>query len=106
MVMPNHLHGLILIDRSRLGFHFGRARGPAPTISRDSLSLSDLVQRFKSWTTRQYFDMRPSSLVGRLWQRNYFEHVIRNDGDLDRVREYIRNNPKNWDTDPENPEAA
>ena len=41
----------------------------------------------------------------RLWQRNYYEHIVRNDGELDRIKEYIRNNPKNWDTDPENKNA-
>jgi len=100
IVMPNHLHGIIVIDRNGLEFHCGRARGPAPT--NDPLSLPDLMQRFKSWTTRQYLDTNPS-LRGLLWQRNYYEHIIRNDTDLSRIREYIRTNPQNWDDDPENP---
>ncbi len=40
---------------------------------------------------------------GRLWQRNYFEHIIRNEDELMKIREYIRNNPLQWDSDKENP---
>lgn len=39
----------------------------------------------------------------RVWQRNYHEHVIRDDADLARIREYVANNPRKWDTDRENP---
>jgi len=98
IVMPNHLHGIIGIDWFP---HFGRPRGAAPT-----LSLPDLMNRFKSWTTRQYFDGVKSNnwpvMRQRLWQRNYYEHIIRNEEDLNRIREYIRANPQNWGIDPEN----
>jgi REP element-mobilizing transposase RayT len=40
-----------------------------------------------------------------LWQRNYYERIIRENGELDRIRQYIRANPKNWDYDPENASA-
>jgi hypothetical protein len=40
---------------------------------------------------------------GKLWQRNYYEHIIRNESDLGNLREYIRNNPAKWDEDSENP---
>ena len=80
MVMPDHFHGIVGIDRFGMGFDdgtdCGQARGPAPT--RDPLSLSDLMQRFKSWTTWQYRQLEKSSQE-RLWQRNYYEHIIRND---------------------------
>ena len=42
----------------------------------------------------------------RLWQRNYYEHVIRDEDDLDRIRRYIEENPLRWDQDPENPAVA
>jgi hypothetical protein len=42
--------------------------------------------------------------IGRFWQRNYYEHIIRNEDDLNKTREYIRNNPLRWDFDRENPE--
>ncbi len=43
---------------------------------------------------------------GRLWQRNYHEHVIRNDESLNRIRQYILDNPVSWDSDPENPKLS
>jgi len=48
--------------------------------------------------------MNPSSR-GLLWRRDYYEHIVRDDEDLNRIREYIRNNPKNWENDPENPKS-
>jgi REP element-mobilizing transposase RayT len=68
--------------------------------------LPSIVRRFKSWTTNQYQkainDKGWVPFRKRLWQRNYFEHIVRDDDDLNRIREYIRNNPENWETDPEN----
>ncbi|MBN1895300.1 transposase, partial [bacterium] len=80
----------------------GRPQGAAPT-----MSLSDIVQRFKMLTTKQYTDGVKNdgwpSFHGRLWQRNFYEHIIRNNPSLDRIREYINNNPSQWDEDEENP---
>jgi len=42
-------------------------------------------------------------VAGKLWQRNYYEHVIRNEDELNKIREYIQNNPLKWDLDKENP---
>ena len=39
-----------------------------------------------------------------MWQRNYYEHIIRNENDLNEIREYIKNNPQMWDRDRNNPE--
>jgi putative transposase len=64
---------------------------------------------FKSLTTKRYSDgVRQHgwrAFPGRLWQRNYFEHIIRNDYSLDQIRLYIVNNPASWALDRENPEA-
>jgi len=49
---------------------------------------------------------RCEPLLRRLWQRNYFEHVIRTDAALQRIRTYIQENPGHWAADPENPEAT
>jgi hypothetical protein len=46
------------------------------------------------------------SFDGRLWQRNYYEHIIRDDESLNRIRQYIQNNPGNWEFDRENPAAT
>ncbi len=71
------------------------------------MSLSDVVHRFKSFTTATYrkyvekFNWPP--FPGKLWQRNYYEHIVRNDNELNRIREYILNNPQQWDNDENNP---
>ena len=107
----------------------GRPRGTAPTgtnpgdqpqgvvstnSSQDSngsmkITLADLVHHFKSLTTSRYWRKAigddGKALTGRLWQRNYFEHVIRNDDGLQRVRQYIVENPLKWELDGENPLA-
>ena len=84
----------------------GQARRPAPTDDVRT-TLSDVVYTFKSWTTKRYSDGVKQdgwpAFPGRLWQRNYYEHVIRNEDDMDRICEYIDQNPLNWATDEENP---
>ena len=71
-----------------------------------TMSLSDVVHRFKSLTTRKYINgVRNSHWVPfrrTLWQRSFYDHIIRNDKDLTRVREYIQNNPINWALDKKN----
>ena len=60
---------------------------------------------FKSAVTRRINDLRGTPYMA-VWQRNYYEHVIRNEDDLDEIREYIVNNPLKWDLDSENPQNA
>ena len=94
IIMPNHLHGNIVLT--------GDIAVTAPR-----LSLPDVVHRFKSLTTNNYIKgvgregWKP--FRNRLWQRNYYEHVIRNDDELDRIRQYIEENPMKWDEDEYNP---
>lgn len=72
---------------------------PAPTIG-------DIVGAFKSITTNEYIDgvngHKWPQFTGKIWQRDYYERVIRNESELNNTREYILNNPLNWETDPEN----
>ena len=87
VVMPNHLHGII-----RLVGAGPRARPP--------LSLPDSIQRFKSLTTARYRkgvdEHGWPALGGRLWQRSYFDRIIRNREELNDIRSYIDNNPLRW----------
>jgi putative transposase len=68
-----------------------------------------VVQRFKTMTTRLYIEgvhrLGWPSFRGRLWQRNYFEHILRGEESLERIRLYIAENPSRWPLDPENPSA-
>ena len=81
--------------------------GPGEEPRKDVPELSDIVHRFKSWTTHQYMagvgkdGWEPFD--GKLWQRSFFDHVIRNEEELNRIREYIRNNPLKWAFDRYNP---
>ncbi|MGH7871799.1 MAG: transposase, partial [Candidatus Binatia bacterium] len=69
--------------------------------------LPKIVQWFKTMTTNDYMRsvkaLNWPGFQGQLWQRNYYEHVIRNEESLNRIREYIVNNPIQWDVDRENP---
>jgi REP element-mobilizing transposase RayT len=76
---------------------------PRSTTSREALpSLSEVMRAFKTISAT-----KANKILGRtgapFWQRNYYEHVIRNDAALDRIRTYIANNPANWEQDEENP---
>jgi REP element-mobilizing transposase RayT len=81
----------------------GNHGGIAPT-----MSLPDIVNRFKTMTTKRYTDGVKQcgwrSYPGRLWQRNYFERVIRNEKELDQIREYIFDNPEKWELERGNSE--
>jgi putative transposase len=63
--------------------------------------LGDLVRTFKSMSAIRVNRLLMRS--GPLWQRNYYEHVVRNERELDQIREYIVNNPLKWALDRENP---
>ena len=73
-----------------------RPRGTQPG------SLGAIIQNFKSVSTRmvnkRYFE--PGN---KIWQRDYYERIIRNERELNDIRQYIRDNPLNWDLDSENP---
>jgi REP element-mobilizing transposase RayT len=101
VVMPNRVHGVIsLADVARAGLE------PAPTIETARRhGLSEIVRAFKTFSARRINEVRgtPGTPV---WQRNYYERVVRNERELHAVREYIRANPLNWYLDKENPMRA
>jgi len=69
-----------------------------------SRPLGTIVNAFKTVSAKRINQTR--NTPGRpVWQRNYFEHIVRTDGELDRIRDYIRQTPAKWEIDPENPQA-
>ena len=64
-----------------------------------TIPIPTIVRGFKSAVTKRVNEMNP--LFGPVWQRNYYERVIRSDVELDAVRQYIRDNPRKWEEDPE-----
>ena len=105
VVMPNHFHGIVIInDVGTNSDHVG-ANGRSPLPRMKSKSLSSLMAGFKSSVTKKINILRDSPGT-RLWQRNYYEHIIRNQSAMDKIRHYIVNNPLSWDLDqlhPHNP---
>ena len=75
------------------------ATEPAPTGTRHG--VPEIVRAFKAFSARRMNEMRGTP--GPVWQRNYYEHVIRDETEWNRIREYIRDNPLNWAQDRENP---
>ncbi|MDO8136598.1 MAG: transposase [Candidatus Brocadiales bacterium] len=107
-IMPNHLHGIIILTVGAgpraCPEEKGQPQGVAPTTI---LSLPDVMHRFKSLTTRRYIEGVKQNnwepFKKHFWQRNYYEHVIRNEEDLNQIREYVITNPLKWAMDSENP---
>ena len=105
IVMPNHVHGLLAFEGQRRGVQLN-----APTVRdltrRHSVisprpgTLPVLVRTYKAAVTTQ---CRRAGFSDFAWQRNYYEHIIRDDDDLIRVRQYILDNPLQWELDEYNP---
>lgn len=97
--MPNHVHGIIVLkDRNVVG-----ATGRSPSRSGPYRhSLGAFVAGFKSAVVKRIHLLRGAP-AAPIWQRNYYEHVIRDEESLNRIQDYVLNNPKQWDSDPENP---
>ena len=100
IVMPNHVHGILVIDND-----VGNGLKPFPTKKH---GLSEFVRAFKTFSSRR-INERLSARNGFKpirtkfqWQKSFYDHIIRDEYDLTRVREYIHNNPLKWEEDEEN----
>jgi putative transposase len=104
-VMPNHVHGLIELTASMGAVSTpGITRRKLGTDSVRSASLSAIVRSFKSGVTKRSRDTL--SVAEAVWERNYFERVIRSGREFDAVTQYIIENPLKWELDKENPNVA
>jgi len=104
VVMPNHVHLIVILtdDASR-----GTAcRAPTPTFGKPIPdSLPTIIRSFKSAITKRINELRDTP-GAPVWQRNYYEHVIHDERELDAVRRYVVNNPATWNKDVENAERV
>jgi REP element-mobilizing transposase RayT len=116
IIMPNHMHGIIVINETIdcrgescirpmiEGDHKDRPYGTRPK------TLGRILQAYKSITTYRYVrginENHCPPFRKRLWQRNYYEHVVRNEDEMNRIREYILNNPAHWPEDENHPERV
>ncbi|CAG0960755.1 hypothetical protein ANRL2_00843 [Anaerolineae bacterium] len=122
VVMPNHMHGVLWITGAGRGEALAHAIQPTGIVSMSDIladmhstanasplrmlpgSLSAVVGNFKSITTRRLNRIRrtPGEVV---WQRSFHDRIIRNERELAAIRQYIRDNPANWEIDSENPQS-
>jgi REP element-mobilizing transposase RayT len=91
IVMPNHLHGIIVITDGRGGSR------TAPTKRK---TLGSLVGAFKTVSTEDVNQLRGTP-ARTLWQRDFYDHIVRNEDELNKIREYIRTNSLQWASDPD-----
>jgi len=120
-IMPNHVHGIIIkldrVDRDRPRCRGGSLLSAKATLPEgdvsgegclpaqktrpyDRYSLSEYIRAFKSFSARRINVLR-KTLGLPVWQRNYYEHIIRNEHELERIRAYIAANPARWQEDEE-----
>ena len=120
--MPNHIHGIVLLDKATgvmnhapthpnpdpiVGAHFIAPEAPiaapeATGVMNNTPTISEIIRALKAVSTRR---VRQLAHEGFGWQRNYYEHIVRNEAELNRIRQYVADNPLNWATDQENPEG-
>ena len=96
VLMPNHLHGIVVIHDGDTAAKAGAPRQQKP-------SLNDVMQWFKMMTTNAYIrgvkEQGWESFPGKLWQRSFHDHILRNESDLNTRRGYIATNPARWTDD-------
>jgi len=114
IVMPNHIHGIIMINtrRGEVSSPIGvsspelnaitsiQKGGETPPLHKHA--LGQFIAFYKYQTTKQINQIRNTSGMS-VWQRNYYEHIIRNENELDKIRQYIIDNPFKWNIDENNP---
>lgn len=112
-IMPNHIHGIILLNDIPVGAGFtpapndlnapndGQPNDDKRATARVAPTVSDIVGAYKSLVANGCLDIYKSKneTMGKLWQRNYYEHIIRNEQSYQRISEYIVNNPAKWADD-------
>ena len=117
VIMPNHLHGIVtIVEERNVGAH---SCAPLPNDAplpnnaplhanlprRPPRSIASFVAQFKATATRRINGLRDTQ-GARLWQRNYYEHVVRDEDDFYRIQAYIEDNPGRWAEDEYHPSRA
>jgi len=104
MIMPNHIHGIIQIKKPNDLNDNVSNQDNMETIGRDAINrVSTLSNKFRWYKGRVSFETRKIH-VDFAWQSRFYDHVIRNDESINRIRFYIRDNLKKWSTDQLNPD--
>ena len=98
IIMPNHIHFIVNIT----AHHNVRENNHSPLPSGTSRTIGSIVRGFKIGVTKW---CHKNTGIHRVWQRNYYEHIIRNETELNDIRQYIMDNPANWESDENNPKT-
>ena len=100
VIMPNHVHGILILRDVPVGANNHSPLQKNPNrVCGTSKTVGSVVRGFKIGVTKWF---RDNSFDAVVWQRNYFEHICRDENELIRIRQYIRDNPWNWGSDEEN----
>jgi REP element-mobilizing transposase RayT len=101
VVMPNHFYGVIAIANETTRSQSGQAGNRTSGAINRAPTLGEIMRAFKARCTVRINRSRGGQVLP-VWQRNFYDHVIRNEKDLNRIREYILMNPSRWEWDEEN----
>ncbi len=124
VIMPNHCHGILVIGNDQYVTHdldedvttisgnvdsirIGPSSGRAPARGAPTATLGSIIGAFKSRCVNEnlkYIEENGLNELGKFWQRNYYERIIRNNSELIKIRQYISNNHLNWMEDEEYPD--
>jgi putative transposase len=118
VIMPNHIHGILVVKQAEgrgeceTSRHFRQKRAWHAKPLQEaqfghpmSRTIGTIMGSFKSATTKEV-RRKTGETDMMLWQRNYYEHIIKSQSGLDHIRRYIAENPANWGADEENPVKA
>lgn len=108
VIMPNHIHGIIQIRGNRwIPMHGNDVWWtPARGVPTSPPTLGTIIGSFKSLCANQYLKYIKHNEIndsGKIWQKNYYERIIRNKQELKNIHKYIMDNPSKWPTDENNP---
>lgn len=103
VVMPNHIHAILSISNVGAGLPRPSTKG-AETAPLRPVTLGKIVAYVKYQSTKFVNEIRNTPGIP-VWQRNYYEHIIRNENELLQTQKYILENPLKWSSDPENPDV-
>ncbi len=114
-IMPNHIHGIIVLNEPNVGATLAVAQndnvsdnvasdiraGASPAPTKQNATVGDIVGAYKSLVANKCLNIykTKNETMGKLWQRNYHEHIIRNEQSYQTISNYIINNPANWNDD-------
>jgi REP element-mobilizing transposase RayT len=117
VIMPNHVHGIIFIIDERRGnvlsphenpnnnnLNANNQGGETPPLQKPT--LGQIIAYFKYQSTKEMNKIETKNAITKFWQRNYYEHIVRNEKELQQKTDYILKNPSQWDEDVENPSRS